>query len=541
MVRTRLAGLLAVSLGTSLGLGATLYVDVRAAGGPPGDGSPELPFATIQEGLDAAVAGDEVVVADGTYSGVGNRDLDFRGKGVALHSANNDPTTCTIAPAQFGRGFFFHSGETGAATVRGFTIYYAFTSASGAGVYCSAASPTFNNCVITGCWAGAYGGGIYATGSASRPTLISCTLQANTANVGGGVYAESDSWITLTDCTIQKNVAGAGAGLYLRASPHTRLIRSSIVANSTTGSGAGLYCINGSSPLVTNCLFAGNTASGSGGGLFCSGSCSPAVVNCVFVGNIVGGDGGGIQCRSGSNPQIINCTFNENASDVGGGIACAGYSSPIVTNCILFINAAIPINISSGSNPVVTYCDIFGGYPGDGNVDVDPLYARWPSAGDDGQWGTADDDYGDLRLTAGSLCIDAGDNVNPPRDVLDLDADGCDTEPMSVDLDGLARYFDDPDTVDTGRGVAPLIDLGAYEYGAGAPVTGGPCAGDLNCDGVVDARDINPFVRYLTNYASWLASYPGCDPRNGDVNNDGNYGQWVLGDINPFVSILSGR
>jgi hypothetical protein len=64
--------------------------------------------------------------------------------------------------------------------------------------------------------------------------------------------------------------------------------------------------------------------------------------------------------------------------------------------------------------------------------------------------------------------------------------------------------------------------------------------GDLNCDGVTGFADINPFVLFLSNYAAWQAEYPGCDPTNGDINGDGVYGQWSLGDINPFVALLTG-
>ena len=67
----------------------------------------------------------------------------------------------------------------------------------------------------------------------------------------------------------------------------------------------------------------------------------------------------------------------------------------------------------------------------------------------------------------------------------------------------------------------------------------GGCIGDLNCDGSIDFGDINPFVLYLSNFASWQAANPGCDPANGDINCDGTYGQGSFGDINPFVALMT--
>jgi len=62
--------------------------------------------------------------------------------------------------------------------------------------------------------------------------------------------------------------------------------------------------------------------------------------------------------------------------------------------------------------------------------------------------------------------------------------------------------------------------------------------GDVNCDGLVDFGDINPFVLLLSNPALWKDRYPGCPFLNGDVNQDGEVN---MGDINPFVTLLTGR
>jgi len=80
---------------------------------------------------------------------------------------------------------------------------------------------------------------------------------------------------------------------------------------------------------------------------------------------------------------------------------------------------------------------------------------------------------------------------------------------------------------------------GSYK-GDGTTCTPNPCAcvGDLNCDGHISFGDINPFVQYLSANASWVTTYPTCNPLNGDINGDGTYGQGSFGDINPFVSLI---
>ena len=65
---------------------------------------------TIQAGLNAASHGDTVLVADGTYTGLNNKDLDFNGKAITVRSEDG-PANCVIDCQDQGRGFYFHSGE----------------------------------------------------------------------------------------------------------------------------------------------------------------------------------------------------------------------------------------------------------------------------------------------------------------------------------------------------------------------------------------------------------------------------------------------
>ena len=82
------------------------------------DGSGD--YLTIQEGIDAAEDGDEVVVCDGTYTDALNKNLDFAGKLITVRSENG-PDNCIIDCENDGRGFYFHGGETGEAVVDGIT------------------------------------------------------------------------------------------------------------------------------------------------------------------------------------------------------------------------------------------------------------------------------------------------------------------------------------------------------------------------------------------------------------------------------------
>jgi hypothetical protein len=62
--------------------------------------------------------------------------------------------------------------------------------------------------------------------------------------------------------------------------------------------------------------------------------------------------------------------------------------------------------------------------------------------------------------------------------------------------------------------------------------------GDLNCDGQVNAFDIDPFVLALTNPAAYNSTYPNCNLMLGDVNSDGQVNAF---DIDPFVLLLTGK
>ncbi len=296
-----------------------------------------------------------------------------------------------------------------------------------------------------------HGGGMY--NSRSSPTVLNCSFIGNTAsNLGGGMY-NRDGSPTVNNCTFSGNTASLGGGMFN----------------------------NNSNPTVSNCVFIGNTATASsGGGMANIGGSSPTVSNCVFIGNTAGNNGGGMaNFGTGDSPTVTNCTFSGNTADFGAAMIIAG-GSPIVTSCTLWGDSPNEI-FNAGGAPTVAYCNIEGGYTGTGNIDADPLFV--------------DPGSGDYHLSPGSPCIDAGNNNAVPAGI-------------TTDLDGNPRFVDDPDTVDTGLGDPPVVDMGAYEFqGTSCPWD---CDGGESTDGTVGITD------FLLLLAQW-GSPGSCDFDGGGV------------------------
>ncbi len=183
--------------------------DVYDGLAPAWDGT-HGPKKTIQAGIDAAAAGDTVVVADGTYTGEGNRDLDFGGRGITLVSENGAENTiidCEGTEIDPHRGFYFHSGETADTVLDGFTIQNGRMSGEdgGGGIHCINSGPTVTNCTILGNVGVFLGGGIYCRNG--NPAITNCAFRNNSAEYhGGGLYCRESNPV-IRDCTFIANSA----------------------------------------------------------------------------------------------------------------------------------------------------------------------------------------------------------------------------------------------------------------------------------------------------------------------------------------------
>ena len=268
---------------------------------------------------------------------------------------------------------------------------------------------------------------------------------------GGAIYTET-GWPAIRSCKFFGNVAYLGGGIHARASW----------------------------PTIINSTFGDNYAVAEGGGISFTMGGTPTVTNCSFTGNTTGQFGAGISCWETTDALIDNCTFTLNQADFNGGAVRSADSTVMVRNSLLWGDTAPngpELSLWGDASSVLTveYSDVEGGQAGvyvygdgtlvwgSGNIETLPLFAD--ADGPDNIPGTADDD---VRISAGSPCIDAADNTGVPLDTTDLDDDGDTTERTPIDPDGAPRFFDDPATTDTGVPDPPdymeIVDMGAYEF-----------------------------------------------------------------------------
>ncbi len=380
-----------------------------------------------------------------------------------------------------------------------------FSANVGGGVSINSGAAILENCVFNGNIASA-GGAIKATSPATSLSMIDCSFFQNQASQRGGAAFIWGVDATLRNCTFERNSAendGGAVSFFGSINPTTRAC--DFIQNTAGGNGGAISRAQG---VLTACRFVGNSAAGNGGGSDCF-SADPTFVNCLFAGNSANNLGGGLYNINGS-PKVSNCTLSGNTAEVGSGMYnTAGVA--VVTNSIMWGNTDTQLS----GVATVSYSIIEGGWSGAGNIDADPLFVLNLDPGPDGEWGTEDDDYGDLRLQPGSPCIDSADNGAVPPDATDLDDDGDTDEPIPFDLDGNPRFINDPWSPDTGAGDCPMVDMGAYEFQEGSADC---CPADLDGDGAVGAADL----------AELLGSWGPCEGCPPDLDGDDVVGPFDL-------------
>ncbi|MBT3251683.1 MAG: DUF1565 domain-containing protein [Candidatus Marinimicrobia bacterium] len=236
-----------------------------------GDGSSDLPFASIQLGIDSTVDGDTVLVYPGTYL----ENIDFDSQNIVIGSlfiTTGDTSYISqtvIDGNQSGTVVTFDQDETESAALIGLTIQNGLA-IRGGGVYCDEASPTLSNLIVINNFAEWYGGGIHCRDN-SFPLLTQVQIMGNSAIQGGGGIYSWESGPILTQVTVSGNtVIDQGGGIYSFGYSTMSLTNVTISGNSATGEegdGGGIYFAN-SAPSLTDVTIARNQANRYGGGIY---------------------------------------------------------------------------------------------------------------------------------------------------------------------------------------------------------------------------------------------------------------------------------
>ncbi len=415
-------------------------------------------YETIQQGINASTDGDTVLVHPGTYV----ENINFNGHNIVLGSlflTTGDTTYISqtiIDGDSSGSVVTFESGEDSTTIISGFTIqngfslagggicannaaapkikhniirsnvvgYYFIGSGAGGGIYCDGAPSITNNIIqdniaVFGYVAYGLGGGIHCTGS---PIISDNLITRNYAGGGGGISCFYDSSAIISNNDIIDNDADAGGGIICQYS-YVNIHENYIANNSATSKGAGIYCNESSTVIKSNIIF-GNSTDNNGSGIYSEGGDNDIIENSIcensaahagggvllfrfnslFENNIIthnsAGRAGGLFGLYMLNPYIKNNLILNNSASFVGGALFEGIN-PVLINNIIRGNDDQQLYVWEGV-PIVSYCNIQDTlWPGEGNIDIDPLF-RDPENGDFHLMSTECGDPYD------SPCIDAG-------------------------------------------------------------------------------------------------------------------------------------
>ncbi|HEX6908726.1 MAG TPA: right-handed parallel beta-helix repeat-containing protein [Terriglobales bacterium] len=400
----------------------------------PGDQS------TIQAAINAASAGDTVLVAPGTYA----ENINFAGKAITVTSSGGASVTI-IDGGNAAPVVTFASGEGSHSLLNGFTIQNGTstfnTQYEGGGIYIRSASPTITNNVIQNNTACSDGGGIAV--SFGSPTIQGNTIQNNTQSAcsggsgGGGIALGGAGTAQVIGNVIVNNTwpSGNGGGISMNAAGAPTIKNNIIAGNTASGvspaaQGGGISMVNDSDPLLLQNLIY-NNSSDQGGGVFISvpsGSRGPILLNNTIAGNL-GGNQGSAVYAIGFDSQVQ--FFNNLMIGTSGSNAvfCDGtYSQqpPTFTNNDAFSSSGTGLDGTCAGQAGLN-----------GNVSADPQFVNSGGA--------------DFHLQPASPAVDAGVNSAPSL--------------PPNDFAGNVRVLDgNNDCVST-------IDLGAYELVRSANVS----------------------------------------------------------------------
>ncbi len=339
----------------------------------------ESAYTDLQTAIDAAVSGDQIWVAEGTYrptSGINNgtgqlrsflmksgvsifggfagteTTLEEREKGEnswdfihpTVLSGDINQTPFTLTDDVYHVLWFGNNPYATDVTINGFTIEYGYATGPEDIHQKAGVANMQDNCIISNCImqknCAATGGGALYMNSGSR--VIDSYFFNNRAlyasGKGGAVYAAGNNFMEekVTGCLFENNTISTtnseGGAIY--AGTNNQFSNSTFRRNSCAKNG-GTFCANAAGNQLNNCIFEQNNSTN--GGAVYSTNTNLVMSNCLYTNNYATAKGGAVYA-TGSGSKIINSTLvNNNASEAG---AVFGNSNLILFNTIAWNNNA---------------------------------------------------------------------------------------------------------------------------------------------------------------------------------------------------------
>ena len=327
--------------------------------------------------------------------------------------------------------------------------------------YCFTGGQEIPGGEVSGTWSGARSPYYFVSGDIEVPENSQLVIEPGVKVMFVGPYgmtigknarliAEGDENRPIEFTTLNKDV-GWGGLRFLDSSDDDILIHCSISFAKKSGGvvtdyyqfyedegkhscGGAIYCY-ASSPTITNCKIINNVGD-KGGAIYCIES-HPVINNTLIANNASLGNSpqcGGICTEGLGTPEIKNCTIVNNSP---GGVFTASGDGVDMTNTIVWGNEVYQIQTDE-SSPVVSFCDVQGGYPGQSNIDANPCFFD-PSPGIGAEY---DGSSANWTLRSRSPCINSGTETYLPQ----------------TDLAGSQRIYSD------------IVDIGAYENQSDLPL-----------------------------------------------------------------------
>ena len=298
-------------------------------------------YPTIQAAVDAAAHGDIIELADGTFTGDGNRDIVVPAIYLRIRGQSANYMNCIIdcqGSAQEEHRGFHLTGDVaiGDVMLKDIAIINGYTTDGGAGIWVEDAEPEISYCAIAYCTvAGSMqrGGGIYFS-DGGAPSLYFCLIVNNTADYGGGVAIYNSGGICF-GCDIDDNIAtDIGGGMYIQGTGIVRVDCSGVSSNEAAR-GGGVRMV-GSDVRISDCSISRNDATVHSGGVWLQGG------------------------------TLSKCTMAENSAPTGGGIYCLDGSGSIYHSIVAFSEAGHGVGADAPGNvPYLECCDVYGNAAGE--------------------------------------------------------------------------------------------------------------------------------------------------------------------------------